>query len=251
MELEFGSDCLHRFISEIGLAKAQQVLGSTGLSSLDSLLGGDGYPDRSTILVVGPPGIGKEALAYWFTYTGLVQGDFCLYVSRIPTRDVLKDAKAFGVDFQQRIPFWIASEGGQVKYDPNDLAGLSYNIKEILKKNSDRRIRVVVDFLSPLLMLNPPESIYKFLSQLLSDAKQYDAVFMATLEDGMHQLQVTTAMQALFDGVLELRVYEEGLSYVPILKVKKMLGVPPLPGYFSFSFTKNGMEISAYAKHDI
>ena len=201
--------------------------------------------------MVGSPGIGKEALAYWFTYSGLIQGDFCLYVSRIPTRDVLKDAKAFGVDFQQRVPFWITNEGGQIKYDPSDLTELSYNIKEILKKNSDRRIRVVADFLSPLLMLNPSETVYKFLAQLLSDAKHYDTVFMATLEDGMHQPQVTTAMQTLFDGVLEFRVYEEGLSYVPILKVRKMLGLPPLPGYFSFSFTKNGMEISAYAKHNI
>ena len=37
-------------------------LASTGLDSLDRLLGSDGYPDRSTVLVVGPPGIGKEAL---------------------------------------------------------------------------------------------------------------------------------------------------------------------------------------------
>jgi predicted ATP-dependent serine protease len=38
---------------------------STGLSSIDHLLGTEGYPDKSTILVVGPPGIGKEALGYW------------------------------------------------------------------------------------------------------------------------------------------------------------------------------------------
>ena len=36
---------------------------SSGVPALDPLLG-DGYPDKSTILVVGPPGIGKEALGY-------------------------------------------------------------------------------------------------------------------------------------------------------------------------------------------
>ena len=64
----------------------------------------------------------------------------------------------------------------------------------------------------------------------------------------MHAPQVVAAMQALFDGVLELRVYGEGLSYIPILKVRKMLGFPPLPGFFNFSFTKTGMEIGAYAE---
>jgi KaiC/GvpD/RAD55 family RecA-like ATPase len=199
--------------------------------------------------VTGAPGIGKEALCYWFTHTGLVQGDFCLYVTRLATREVVKDARAFGLDFSQRVPFWIAREGGEIPYEYSDLARLSFNIKETLRANSNRRVRVVADVFSPLLLLNPPENIFKFLSQLIADIKQYDAVLLATLEDGMHTSQVVTAMQALFDGVVELRVYEEGLSYVPIMKVKKMMGVPPLPGYFNFSFSKTGMEIGPHAKH--
>ena len=208
----------------------------------------DGYPDKSAVLVVGPPGIGKEALGYWFTQTGLVQGDFCLYVTRMSVREVLQDLKGFGVDMQQKVPLWLAGDGGQIKYDVNDLASLSYNIKEVLKKNSDRRMRIVVDVLSSLLMLNPPETIYKFLSQLLADVKQYDVVVLATLEEGMHKPEVLTAMQQLFDGVVELRLYEEGLRVLPLLRIRKMRGVPPQPGYFNFAFTRAGMEVSAYVK---
>jgi KaiC/GvpD/RAD55 family RecA-like ATPase len=212
-------------------------------------MAGEGYPDKSAVLVTGAPGVGKQALGYWFTHSGLMQGDFCLYVTRLSTREVLKDAKAFGVDYGNRIPFWISSEGGQIKYDYRDLAGLSFSIKDILKKNNERRIRIVADVFSPLLMLNPPDSIYKFLTQLLADVKQYDAVLLATLEDGMHEPQVMTAMQSLFDGVIELKIYDEGgLSYVPILRVQKMLGLPPQPGFFRFSFTQNVMEVTAYAK---
>jgi circadian clock protein KaiC len=220
---------------------------SSGVAALDPLLG-DGYPDKSTILVVGPPGIGKEALGYWFTQSGLTQGDFCLYVTRLSVKDVQQDEKGFGIDSQQKVPLWLASNGGQVKYDVNDLAGLSYNIKEILKQNSGRRARVVIDAISSLLMLNPPETIYKFLTQLLADVKQYDAVLLATLEEGMHKPEVLAAMQQLFDGVVELRLYEEGLRVLPLLRIRKMRGVPPQPGYFNFSFTRIGMEISAYGK---
>ena len=130
----------------------------------------------------------------------------------------------------------------------NDLAGLSYNIKEVLKQNTGRRIRVVIDVLSSLLMLNPPETIYRFLTQLFADVKQYDAVLLATLEEGMHQPQVLAAMQQLFDGVVEMRLYEEGLRVLPLLRVRKMRGVPPQPGYFNFSLTRNGMEVSPYVR---
>ena len=222
-------------------------MASSGVPALDRLLA-DGYPDRSAVLVVGPPGIGKEALGYWFTQTGLVQGDFCLYVTRLSVREVLQDVKGFGIDMQQKVPLWLASDGGQIKYDVNDLAALSFNIKDVLKKNSSRRIRVVVDVLSSLLMLNQPETIYRFLDQLLADAKQYDAVVFATLEEGMHRPEVLAAMQQLFDGVVEMRLYEEGLRVLPLLRVRKMRGIPPQPGYFNFTLTREGMEMSPYVK---
>jgi len=147
---------------------------------------------------------------------------------------------------QQKVPLWMASDGGQIKYDVNDLAALSFNIKDVMKKNSNRRIRVVTDVISSLLMLNQPETIYKFLDQLLADAKQYDAVVVATVEEGMHKPEVLAAMQQLFDGVVELRLYEEGLRVLPLLRIRKMRGVPPQPGYYNFTFTRTGMEVTLH-----
>jgi circadian clock protein KaiC len=221
---------------------------STGLPSLDNLLGTDGYPDKSMILVVGPPGIGKEALGYWFTHSGLTQGDFCLYVTRLSVKEVLQDEKGFGIDTQQRVPLWCASGGGQIRFDVNDLSGLSFNIKEVLKQNSSRRVRIVIDAISSLLMLNQPEAIYRFLTQLFADIKQYDAVLLGTLEEGMHKPEVLAAMQQLFDGVVELRLYEEGLRVLPLLRIRKMRGLPPQPGYYDFTFTEKGMDLRAYVK---
>jgi hypothetical protein len=45
-----------------------------------------------------------------------------------------------------------------------------------------------------------------------------------------------------------MRLYEEGLRVLPLLRVRKMRGVPPQPGYFNFLLTKNGMEVSAYVR---
>lgn len=223
-------------------------LPSSGVPAIDELLGGEGYPDRSAVLVVGPPGVAKEALGYWFTQSGLAHGDFCLYVTRVPVSDIIRDERAFGIETENRVPLWMASKGGQIQYNVNDLASLSYNIKDLLKKNSERKIRIVMDVLSPLLMLNPPDTMYRFISQLFDDLKQYDAVLLATLEEGMHTPQALTAMQQVFDGVVELKLYQEGLRLRSLLQIVKMRGVATQPGFYNFTLSRNGMEISQYAR---
>jgi len=223
-------------------------LASSGFPSLDKLLGHEGYPDRSAILTVGPPGIGKEALGYKFAYDGLEKGEFSAYATSLAVRDVLQDIKAFGIDTAQKVPFWFASSGGQLGYNVNDLASVSFSIKEVLKKNSGRRVRIVVESFSPFLMLNPSDTVYKFLSQLIAEVRENNAILFGTLEEGMHSTQVLAAMQLLFDGVLEMRFFEEGLRLVPLMRIKKMRGAPPEAGYYRFSISRNGMEISAHVK---
>ena len=222
---------------------------SSGLSSLDRTLGGKGYPDKSTILVVGPPGIGKEAVGYWFAASGLASNDFCLYITNLAVKEVLEDEKGFGIAGGGDSGLvWMAAEGSRLKCDIGDLVRLSAQIKEVLRSNSDKRMRIVTDILSPLLLLNPPETVYKFLTQLFAEMKQYDVVLLATLEDEMHQSQAVAAMEQKFDGVIELKLYDKGMRVVPLFRVRKMRGIPPQPGYYHFSFVEGKMEISEYAK---
>ena len=222
-------------------------MASTGVPSLDNVLGSDGYPDKSAILVVGPPGIGKEALAYWFVRSGLIQGDYCLYATHRPVSDVLRDMKGVGIGLE-RVPDWIASSGSSTKLDLRDPTSISVNIKQAAHQNNQRRVRIATDVLSPLLVLNSLESMYNYWFQLLSDLKQQDCVAFALAEEGMHTPNVLTTMEQIFDGVIEMRLYEEGLSITPLFRVKKMLGLPPLQGYFRFSVTSTGMEVVPHVK---
>ena len=215
---------------------------STGVTSLDHILGEEGYPDRSSILVIGPPGIGKEVLGYWFVRSGLVQGDYVLYATHRPASDVLRDMKGVGIS-TERVPEWISSTGSPIKCDLKDATSISFNIKEAAHRNNDRRVRVATDVLSPLLVLNSVESMYSYWSQLLSNLKQQDSVVLALAEDGMHPPNILTTMEQLFDGVIEMKLYEQGIAITPLLRVKKMLGLPPLHGYFRFSVSKSAMEV--------
>jgi len=51
-------------------------------------------------------------------------------------------------------------------------------------------------------------------------------------------------MEQLFDGVIELKLFEEGLTVTPVLRVKQMLGQPPMHGWFRFSFVRGMMEVT-------
>ena len=102
-------------------------MASTGIPTLDKLLG-DGYPDGSTVLIIVPPGIGKEALGYWFTTSGLSQGDFSFYVTKRSVKEVLKDASGFGIDYRQRVPLWMAREGGQIKFNISESARYEFSL---------------------------------------------------------------------------------------------------------------------------
>ena len=219
---------------------------STGLNELDQLLGG-GYPDRSSILVVGPPGIGKEALGYRFTQSGMLLGDSCLYATRLSVSDVVQDVKGYKIE-PWLDPLWLASNGSKERLDINDLTSLSFKIKEIIAEAGERRIRITTDVLSSLLILYPADTIYRFLTQLFAESKQHNSVFLATVEEGMHQPEVLAAMSQLFDGVIELKVYEEGFRIVPLLRIRKMRGVPPQLGYFRFTLSHGRMEVTPYAR---
>ena len=215
---------------------------STGIASLDQILN-DGYPERSSVLVLGQAGLGKQALGYWFLRSGLTQGDYCLYVTHRSVADVQRDMKGFGIP-GDRVPDWIASSGAPVKCDLRDPTAISYNIKQALQRNPGRRIRVVTDVLSPLLVLNQSDSMYGYWTQLIDEVKKHDAVILATGDEEMHTPAAIASMEQLFDGVIELKLYEEGLTVTPLLRVRQMLGQPPLPGWFRFSFVHGMMEVT-------
>ena len=215
---------------------------STGVPSLDQILN-DGYPDKSSILILGQSGLGKQALGYSFASSGLKQGDYCLYVTHKPVPDVVRDMKGFGVESMVQ-PEWIASSGSPLRCDLKDATSISYNMKQAMQRNPNRRIRVVTDVLSPLLVLNPSESMYSFWSQLIEEVKRYDAVLLAIGDEEMHTPATIASMEQLFDGVIELKLFEEGLTVTPVLRVKQMLGQPPMHGWFRFSFVRGMMEVT-------
>jgi len=125
-----------------------------------------------------------------------------------------------------KVLLWISRDSDQARCDVGNLAGLSFDIKEILRQNANRKIRIALDIISPVLMINQAETTYRFLTQLFQEAKKYDAVLLATLEETMHKSEVLASMEQVFDGVVAFKIPADGSNRRPTLQVRKMRGTP-------------------------
>ena len=200
-------------------------MASSGIGEFDGVLGG-GYPVPSAILVEGPLGGAKEYVLYSFVRKSELP-DSRIVVTKTGVAEVVRDARANGIEIDERA-VWVAGEGAENRVNLEDLASLSFSIKELLRKEELLRrggggkISVSFDVLSSLLMRNSSEVVYRFLDPLIAEEKKYDCVLLATIEEGMHPGPVVASLEHLFDGVL---VTEPGKGGLPAIRVKKMKGV--------------------------
>ncbi len=82
---------------------------STGIRELDEALEG-GVPRGSWVAVTGEPGTGKSILCMHFAWAGLNAGDPVVYVTtEAEFRDVVRQARMFGMDFEKFKAYDIAS----------------------------------------------------------------------------------------------------------------------------------------------
>jgi len=82
---------------------------STGIPELDRALEG-GIPKGSWVAITGEPGTGKSILCMHFALAGLQAGDPVVYVTtESEFRDVVRQAKMFGMDFEEHRIYDISS----------------------------------------------------------------------------------------------------------------------------------------------
>lgn len=208
-------------------------MASSGIDELDQLLGG-GYPIPSAILFEGPIESAKESILYEFV-SSATGSECCVFVTKSEVTEVVNDAKGIGIDFRKDI-IWVAGEGGKAKSDLENLATFSRSLKDVLDANKGRGMRIVFDIISPMLMTNSSENVYRFVDQLISEIKKYDAVMLATLDDRMHPQQVITSIEHTFDGVISVGA-AQGSGAPPSLRIKRMKGASDVVGKELFATT--------------
>lgn len=96
---------------------------------------------------------------------------------------------------------------------PGDLTGMGIEFSEVSKEAKKRGIdsvRVAFDSLSPVLMYVDLERLFRFLHVFTRQIQSKGWMGMFSIDPDSHEAQAINTLNQLFDGVIEIRLPEDG-----------------------------------------
>jgi KaiC/GvpD/RAD55 family RecA-like ATPase len=214
----------------------------TGLNKLDSLLKG-GLPEKSSILLIGPPKSGKTIFGIQYLFQGLTNDEYGIYIvtNNFP-EELIKKFEKFGkidkilekglVRFVDCYSIHAGVEKENTVFivrvnGPTALSEIGIAFSDIVKQiPKGSKIRVLFDSVSTLLLFNPPNQIANFVQQLNGKTKASNAVSVFIVEEGMHDEKDVTTLNSLLDVMIHLK-REKDKNLIEVVGI----GAPESIGY--------------------
>jgi KaiC/GvpD/RAD55 family RecA-like ATPase len=231
----------------------------TGTTRLDDLLMG-GLPFGTSVLVYGPPFMGKEVLVNNFVFEGLAKGIPAVWVVTDKTPAEIRDEMRFvksGFEEYEKLGLvkfvdsYSRSMGDTTKDDnviyvdsPTDFQGIQNGIEEAGKQLLEKYkyYRFVFRSISTMIAYLDPTTAFRFLNPIVGRRKRDKAVSMYLIEKGMHGDQEIQMVGSLMDGMVEFKV--ENLN--TFLCVKG-IGDVQSRAWIRYTTTKSAVNIGSFA----
>lgn len=176
----------------------------------------------TNILVSGPAMSGKRELMFDVLGHGADLGDGSVIVTANDGgsqvyeqfRDLIDD------DAYVRIVDSVGSDGGEEDEDvirscgsPGDLTGIGIEFSQLSKETESRgidQVRVAFDSLTPVLMYVELERLFRFLHVFTRQIQSKGWIGLFSIDPDSHDTQAINTLNQLFDGVIQLRVPDDG-----------------------------------------
>ncbi|MFC3478832.1 RAD55 family ATPase [Halobacterium litoreum] len=178
----------------------------------------------TNLLLSGPPMSGKRRVLLELLARGEADSEGSVVVtSRDPATEVAEEYEDVlgGESRFLRLVDCVSSQSGsatggdRVRYvsSPSDLTGMGIEFSEVAQNAGDAGVsglRVGFDSLSPLLMYVDLQRLFRFLHVFTSQIQSQNWLGVFSVDPESHDDQTINTISQLFDGVLELRLTDDG-----------------------------------------
>ena len=223
--------------------KASSERISSGVTRLDTMLGGKGYYRGTSILVSGIAGTGKSSLAAHFVDAACRRGEPCVYFATEESPDlIVRNMRSIGIDLGP----WVKK--GLLRFDATrpTFHGLEMHLLRMHKLVGETNARVVVvDPITSYISLGDTLEVKSMLSRLIDffKAHQITAFFTSLTEGGSALEQSEVGISSLMDTWILLRHIESNGERNRGIWVLKSRGMAHSNQIREFVFTDHGIEL--------
>jgi circadian clock protein KaiC len=233
-------------VTSLGLQHAALVERiSTGIASLDDMLGGRGYYRGSTILVSGTAGSGKTSLAAHFIDAACRRGERCLhFLFEESPQQVVRNMRSIGLDLRPAI------DRGLLLFHADRPSRFGLEQHLVTMYQAVARFKpavVVVDPVTNLLSIGSPGDVQAMLTRIIDHLKTEAVTALFTsLTPGKIESQETEAgISSLMDTWILMSLTQVQRERIREIAVLKSRGMSHSNEICEFELTERGFEVRA------
>jgi KaiC/GvpD/RAD55 family RecA-like ATPase len=217
----------------------------------------EGVPPNSSLLLIGPSGVGKTIFCKHFIYNGLMRGEQGLYVTTSESpQEIEKSMKKFGfetVSYKKSDSFRIVdcyswktggtSSTNWVITNPGDLAVISMTIENAMRGLN--KIRLVFDSITGLTSFCSYNPLFfsKFVQIVVARIKSLDGNAIFVVNPEAHDQQFMSYLRQIFDGTLEMKEDESGNEIKRLIRLFSLKGARHKTQWTPFNITDRGIVV--------
>jgi len=215
---------------------------STGISRLDTMMGGQGYYRGSSILITGGAGTGKTSLGSQLALATCQRGERCLYfVFEESEHEIIRNMRSVGIELRPLV------EEGFLKFHSSraTMYGLEMHLATMQREIMAFKPHVVIlDPVSNLLNVGIFSEARMMVSRLIDFLKSREITTMLTSLSGGEALESDIGVSSIVDTWIVLRNIETNGEQVRLLHILKSRGMPHSNQVREFVLTEHGIELA-------